>query len=55
MVAETNIKSKSLKTVKEELLNLLRESDTMEEEEFNIQNIIDQREAVDIIKRYEDI
>ena len=31
----------------------MRESDT--EREFNIQKIIDQRKAIDIIKRYEEI
>ena len=40
---------------KEELLNSFRESDTVEEREFNMQNIIDQREAIDIIKHYEEI
>ena len=55
MVAKTIIKGKNLKIVKEELVNLLRENDTVEEHKFNIQNIIDQREAINIIKRYEDI
>ena len=41
--------------MKEKLLNLLRERDTVEEQEFNIQNIINQSEAVDIIQRYEEI
>ena len=41
--------------MKEELLNLLRESDAEKEREFNIQNTIDQREAIDIITRYEEI
>ena len=40
---------------KEELLNSFRESDTVKEREFNMQNIIDQREAIDIIKHYEEI
>ena len=30
------------------------ESDTVEERKFNIQVIIDQREAIGIIKRYEE-
>ena len=34
---------------------MLRKSDTVEEQEFNIQHTIDQREAIDIIKRYKDI
>lgn len=32
---------------------MLRESDT--EREFNIQKVIDQRKAIDIIKHYEEI
>ena len=43
------------KTVKEDLLNLLRKSDTVDERDCNIQNIIDKREAIKIIKHYEDI
>ena len=41
--------------MKEELLNSSCESDTVEEQEFNIHNIIDQGEAIDIIKYYADI
>ena len=41
--------------MKEELLNSLRESDTVEDQEFNIHNITDQRQAIDIIKHYEEI
>ena len=33
--------------MKEDLLNSLSESDTVEESDFNIQNIIDQREAIE--------
>ena len=33
----------------------MRKSDTLEEQEFNIQHIIDQREAIDIMKHYEEI
>ena len=33
--------------MKEELLNSLRESDTVKESNFNIQIIIDQREAIE--------
>ena len=40
---------------KEELLNLLNESDTVEVVQSNTQNIINQREAIDIVKRYEEI
>ena len=41
--------------MKGELLNSLRSSDTVKERELNIQNIIDQIEATDTIKRHEDI
>ena len=41
--------------MKEELLNLLSKSDTVEEKEFSMQNIIDQREAVNIVKPYKEI
>ena len=33
--------------MKEDLLNSLSESDTVEESDFNIQNIIDQQEAIE--------
>ena len=36
-------------------VDLLRESDTVKEREFDIQNIIEEREAIDIIKRCEEI
>ena len=39
----------------EELLNSLRESYTVEESDFNIQNIIDQREAIERIKHYDEL
>ena len=51
MVAKTMTRKKNPEIVKDELLNSLRVSNTVEEREFNIQNIIDQREAIDIIKR----
>ena len=41
--------------MKEKSINSLRESDTVQEREFNIHNIIDQGEAIDIIKHYVDI
>ena len=42
--------------MKEQLLNSLRESDTVKESNFNIQIIIDQREAIDrIIRYYEEV
>ena len=53
MVAKKFTRKKNPKTVKGELLNLLRESDTLKDREFNIHNIIDHREAIDIIKHYE--
>ena len=55
MVAKTISRKKNTEIVKEELLNLLKESDIVDKQEFNIQNIIDQRETIDIIKRYEEI
>ena len=55
MVAKTIISKKNPKIVKEELLNSLRESDTAEEQEFNIQSTIDQTEAIYIIRRYEEL
>ena len=41
--------------MKEKILNSLRESDTVEERYFNIQNMINQREVIEAIKHYEDI
>ena len=41
--------------MKEELLNLSRKSDTVEEQKSNIQKLIDQSEAIGVIKRYEEI
>ena len=55
MVAKPITRKKNPDIVNEELLNLLRESDTVKERKFNIQNIIDQREAIDITKRYKEI
>ena len=48
-------RKKDPEIVKEELLNLLSKSDTVEEKEFSMQNIIDQREAVNIVKPYKEI
>ena len=53
MVAKTITKKKNSEIVNEELLNLLRESDAVEEQEFNIKNITNQREVTDITKPYE--
>ena len=52
-MAEKTITRKKTEIVKEECLCLLKESDTVKELEFNIQNIIDQRVATDIIKQNE--
>ena len=43
MVAQTIARKKSPKIVKEELPNWLRECHAVEEREFNIQKIIEQR------------
>ena len=55
MVAKTINRKKNPEIGKEELLNLLRESDTGEEQKFNTHNIIDQGKAIDIIKHFEEI
>ena len=57
MVAKTITRKRNTETVKEELLNSLRESDTVEEKDFNIRKITDQREAIaiEIIKYFEEI
>ena len=55
MLAKTITRKKSPEIVEEKLLNLLKESDTVKEREFDIQNIIDQREAIGIIKHYKEI
>ena len=55
MVAKAISWKKNPEIVKEELLKSLRESHTVEELELNIENIIDQRETMDIIKSYEEI
>ena len=55
MVAKTITRKKNPEIVKEGFLNLLKESDTMEELQFNIHNMIDQRDVVNIIIHYEEI
>ena len=55
MVAETIARNENPKLVKEEFLNSLRESDTVEERAFNLRNIINQNETIHRIKRYEEI
>ena len=46
---------KTREIVKKELLNSLKKSDTVEQQEFSIQNKINQTEGIDITKRYEEI
>ena len=53
MVAKTITRKKHPKIVNKELLSSLRESDTVEKREFNIQ--INKGEAIDIIKHYKRI
>ena len=55
MVAKTIKRKKNIETVKEELLNSLRESDTVGQSYFDIQNIIDQQETIERIKHYQEI
>ena len=55
IVAKIITSKKNPEIVKEELLNSLRESDPVKERGFNIQNIINQWEAINIIKRCEEI
>ena len=55
MVTETIARNENPKLVKEEFLNSLRESDTVEERAFNIRNIINQNETIHRIKRYEEV
>ena len=52
MVPKTITRKKNPEIVKEELLNSLRKNDTVKEREYNIQNIIDQREPTDITNPY---
>ena len=55
MVAKTIKRKKNTETVKEGLLNVLRESYTVEESNSNSQNIVDHREVIERIKHYDDI
>ena len=55
MVAKAIKRKKNIETVKEELLNSLRESDTVGQSYFDIQNIIDQQETIERIKHYQEI
>ena len=49
MVAKIITRKKNPEIVKNELLNFMTESDTVEEMEFNTYNLIDQGQAIDII------
>ena len=53
MVAKTIKTKKDTETVKKELLKLLRESDTVEESDFDFKNVVDQQEAINKIKQYD--
>ena len=55
VVAKNIKRKKSAETVKKELLNSLRERDTVEESDFSIQKIIDQGEVIERIKHYDEI
>ena len=55
MVAKIITRKKIPEIVKEKLLNSLMKSDTVKEREFNLQNIINQREGIDIFKCYKRI
>ena len=54
MAANTITRKRTSEAMKEESQNLLRKSDTVKEQEFNIKNIINQWETTDIIKRNEE-
>ena len=53
--SENHHREKTHATLKELLLNSLRENDTVEELEFSITSIIDPKEAITIINHYEEI
>lgn len=55
MVAETVASKKMRKKVKRELLNSLRKNAEVEETEINKGNVIDRREAIQLIIPYEEI
>ena len=55
MVAKTIKRKKNTKTVKEELVKLLRESDAVEQSDFDIKHIVDQQEEINKIKHYDKI
>lgn len=55
MVAETIKRKKNTETVKKKQLKLVKENDTVEESDFDIKSIVDQNEAINKIKHYEEI
>ena len=54
MGAKTIKRKRNVKTVKEELIKSLKKNDTVEESEFDIKNNIDQKEAINKIKHYDE-
>ena len=50
MIVKTFTRKENTEVVKERLINSMSKSDTLKERELNIHNIIDQGEAIDIIK-----
>ena len=57
MVSKSKMKKKTNESTKRELLNLLKENDDVDEQEFNktVNNVNNSQEAVVIIRCYEDI
>ena len=53
MVAKAIKRKKNTKTLKEELVKLLRESDTVEQSGFDTKNTVDQQQAINKIKHYD--
>ena len=54
MAGKTIKSKKNTKTVKGELLKLLRQKDAVEESDFDIKNIVDQQEAINKLKHYDE-
>ena len=52
MVVKIIKRKKNPKIVKEGLINMLRESNIVEERKFNTHNVIDQQGAIYLIKNY---
>ena len=53
VVAKAIKRKKNTKTLKEELVKLLRESDTVEQSGFDTKNTVDQQQAINKIKHYD--